>query len=294
MQGRYCRRDLSRGHKAGLAALVCSLGMGWIDPRLAVIPAAFFLLQCLAAPFVSRLGFFLPVIRRGCTGRKVVALTFDDGPDPAATPHLLRLLAAHGVPATFFVVGQRAAAHPELVQAILDGGHTIGNHSFRHDSFVAFKGAAKIADEVLSAQRVLKGLGVAPMVFRPPVGITYPGLARVLDELGLAAVTFSCRAWDRGNRSIEHLSRRILGRVRPDDIIVLHDHLPEDQRMDLSRWLVEVEAILSGVPRKGLAFRPLSELIGRPVDRRLRREASTPDRADNCASTRGRKPDNRR
>ena len=255
------------GQKIGLAALVCALGVTLVDLRLVLIPVMLFLFMCMVAPFLYRFSFFLSIISRGCTGQRVVALTFDDGPDPATTPHLLRLLSARDVPATFFVVGQRAAAYPELIRAILDAGHTIGNHSFRHDSLVAFRGPEKIAAEILMAQRVLEDLGVTPMVFRPPVGITYPGLAKVLERLGLVAVTFSCRAWDRGNRSIGRLAERILGRARPDDIIMLHDH-PPVHRGNLSHWLAEVEAILSGIPSKGLVFRPLSELIGRPVDRR--------------------------
>ena len=286
---------MSYGQKIGLAALVCTLGTALVDLRLALIPLVFFLLLCLAAPFLFRFSFYLPIISRGCTGNNVVALTFDDGPDPATTPHLLRLLAAHGVPATFFVVGERAAAYPELIQAILDAGHTIGNHSFSHDSLVAFRGARKITEEILAAQHVLEDLGVTPMVFRPPVGVTYPGLAKVLERLGLAAVTFSCRACDRGNRSIGRLAERILGRVRPDDIIMLHDQPPVHQT-SVSQWLAEVEAILCGIPRKGLAIRSLSELIGRPVDSRSPRapHMQVDGQLDNCASTRGPMPDSRR
>ncbi|MGA3114438.1 MAG: polysaccharide deacetylase family protein [Syntrophobacteraceae bacterium] len=257
--------SLRNGQKISLAALVCALGMALVDLRLVLIPAVLFLFLCMVAPFLYRFSFYVPIISRGCTGQRVVALTFDDGPDPATTPHLLRLLAAHDSPATFFVVGQRAAAYPELIQAILDAGHTIGNHSFRHDSLVAFRGSKKIAAEILMAQCVLENLGVTPTVFRPPAGITYPGLAKVLARLGLVAVTFSCRALDRGNRSIGCMAERILGRARPDDIIMLHDHLPVP-RQNVSQWLAEVEAILSGIPRKGLVFRPLSELIGRSVD----------------------------
>lgn len=95
-----------------------------------------------------------------------------------------------------------------------------------------------------------------------------------MKRLGLAAVTFSCRALDRGNRSIGGLAERILGRVRPDDIIMLHDLLPV-RRANLSQWLAEVKAILSGIPRKALVFRPLSELIGHPVDRRTGYAART-------------------
>jgi peptidoglycan-N-acetylglucosamine deacetylase len=283
---------LSKGEKIGLAALGSALGMALVDLRLALIPAALFLLLCLIAPFLFRFGFYLPIISRGCTGQRVVALTFDDGPDPATTPHVLRLLAAHHVQATFFVIGKRAAAYPELIQAMLDGGHTIGNHSFRHDFLMAFREQRKIVAEILEAQQVLESLGVVPLVFRPPVGITYPGLGKVLERLGLVAVTFSCRAMDRGNRSIDCLAERILGRVCPDDIIMLHDHLPVD-RASVSLWLTEVEAILLGIPRKALAFRPLSELIGCPVDRRPGEAPHTQVAAPagSCASTRDRKPD---
>src|SRR5208283_5757181 len=96
---------LKNAQKIGLAALVCTLGMALVDPRPALIPAALFLLLCLVAPFLFRFSFYLPIVSRGCTGKRFVALTFDDGPDPATTPRLLSLLAAHDVPATFFVVG---------------------------------------------------------------------------------------------------------------------------------------------------------------------------------------------
>ncbi len=282
---------LRNWQKIGLAALVCALGMALVDLRLVLVPAVLFPLLCLVAPFLFRFSFYVPIISRGRTGQRVVALTFDDGPDPATTPHLLRLLAAYNVPATFFVVGQRAAAYPELIQAIIDHGHTIGNHSFSHDYLVAFRGPKKISAEILMAQRVLRDLGVTSMIFRPPAGITYPGLAKVLESLGLVTVTFSCRAWDRGNRSIRHLAERILGRIRPDDIIMLHDNSPVP-RTDLSHWLTEVEAILSGMSRKALIFRPLPELIGRPVDRRPGQapRAQAVGQADNSARTRGRRP----
>lgn len=231
------------------------------------MPLTLFLLLCLVAPFLYRFGFYLPVISCGKSGRRIVALTFDDGPDPATTPLLLDLLSDHGVTATFFVTGRRAAAYPALINAILERGHTIGNHSFDHDSLVAFKGAKRIGREIFKAQQVLADLGVSPLLFRPPVGITYPGLGKALAGVGLTAVTFSCRARDGGNRSVNHLSERILRRVRPDDIIMLHDSRPR-RPAHLSRWLDEVARILRGIPRKGLTVRPLAEVIGRGVDRR--------------------------
>ena len=277
---------LNNRGRIGVAAFFCAIGLTQVDLRLAMIPVSLFLLLCVVAPFLPRFSFYLPIISSGHTGRQAVALTFDDGPDPATTPHLLRLLGIHGVPATFFVVGKRAAAYPGLIRSILDAGHSIGNHSFNHDPFVGFKGQKRIVEEVIITQRILADLGVMPMVFRPPVGVTYPGLGKVLNELGLVTVTFSCRALDRGNRSIGHIAERILRNARGDDIIMLHDH-PPAHPASISTWLAEVETLLSGISRKGLEIRPLSELIGRPVDRRQEHPPSfkAAGPVGNCAST---------
>ena len=257
----------SRLYKIGMLALLLAVVMAAIDPPLATVPLCLFMLLLLTAPFVHQLGLFFPVISRGQADKPLVALTFDDGPDPRSTPALLRLLNGHRVQATFFTVGQQAAKHPELIRSILAHGHSIGNHGYHHDALAAFKGARRVTHEIEKTQQVLAKMGARPLVFRPPVGITYPALGAVLAKLNMTAVTFSCRAWDRGNRSIVHLSRRILKRVRPGDIIMLHDRFPP-QGGDPAQWLDEVELILTGLGEKGLAVRPLAELIGRPVDHR--------------------------
>jgi peptidoglycan/xylan/chitin deacetylase (PgdA/CDA1 family) len=277
---------MGKGLKIGLATLGIALLLLFIDPALALVPLVLFLLLLLAAPFMYRFGFFLPVISRGSGGQPRVALTFDDGPDPVTTPLLLERLAAHQAPATFFVTGRRAAAHPDLIRAILAAGHTIGNHSYNHDTLAAFKGFDRIFAEIAQTQRLLTEMGVTPLLFRPPVGITYPDLGKVLPRLGLTAVTFSCRARDGGNRAIGRLAARILRRVRAGDIVMLHDSRPQ-RRAHLGHWLAEIDRILAGIAQKGLAIRSLAELIGRPVD--CRPAASH----GSCASRADRRPDNR-
>jgi len=89
----------------GLAAFVVASGLGCIQIELAVVPLALFVLACMTAPFLPWLGFFLPVVSKGTTGKQLVALTFDDGPNPATTLALLALLAQLDVPATFFEPG---------------------------------------------------------------------------------------------------------------------------------------------------------------------------------------------
>ena len=261
-------RRLTRVYQIGLIALLSALLLAMIDPTFALVPLTLYVLLYLLAPFLHRLGLFLTVISRGNPGLGAVALTFDDGPDPRTTPALLQLLAHHGVEATFFVIGERVANRHDLIKVILEQGHTIGNHGFHHDAWVAFKGAQHVMDEIEATQKVLAGLGVTPRLFRPPVGITYPAMGRALTKLGMTAVTFNCQAWDRGNRSITHLARRIMSRVKPGDIIMLHDGLPPESG-DVDRWLGEVAAIIEGLQKGGIEIRPLAELIGRPVHGKL-------------------------
>jgi peptidoglycan-N-acetylglucosamine deacetylase len=210
------------------------------------------------------LGFYLPVISRGSTGRQAVALTFDDGPDPVSTPELLRLLADYKVTATFFVIGEKAAGHPDLIREIILQGHTIGNHSFTHDPLLLFRSNRQIFREIEKTQQIIRNCGKTALVFRPPMGITGPGLYAVLRQLDLYTVNFSCRAFDGGNRHIGHLSKKILNRVKPDDIILLHDSLPRDDHR-FSCWLKEMNRLLSGLEKKDIKVLPLSVLIGKTV-----------------------------
>lgn len=256
--------SLSIAERVGLVSFLAAIPLWFYAPRVSSIPLSIFLLLCIAAPFFPRFGFYLPVISRGKSGKKAVALTFDDGPDPFTTPEILRLLSKYNAKATFFVTGENASEHPDLIKEIILQGHTIGSHTYSHDHWVLLRGRKRLTGEIQSAHRVLTGFGINPLAFRPPVGMTGPGLHRVLRESGLYVVNFSCRAFDRGNRRIRDLSTKILRKICPDDIILLHDATPKKKDM-LSTWLNEVDGLLSGIKAKGFSILPLSEMIGRPV-----------------------------
>ena len=259
--------------KIAVLCACASIVLAMVNELLCVLPLAVFVGSFLIAPFLPRYGFFLPVVSRGCTGKNMVALTFDDGPEPAATPKILELLEKYNAPATFFVIGEKAQRHPELMRDILARGHDVGNHSFRHDVFLMLRSRKKIAAEICMAQQALNACGIKPLVFRPPVGITNPLLGSILKKYGLLCVNFSCRGFDAGNRRCKGLAERILKKVRPDDIILLHDCMPHgDGSVDI--WLQEIEAILAGLREKNLAPVPLEQLIGRPVCSRLVEKAS--------------------
>jgi peptidoglycan/xylan/chitin deacetylase (PgdA/CDA1 family) len=256
---------------AGSAAFAASLLLLLVRPSLAAIPPGIFLLLCLVAPFLPGSGFFLPVVHRQKTDRRAVCLTFDDGPDPDVTPRLLDLLSRHGVPATFFVTGVGAERHPGLIRELLLRGHSLGNHSYHHDVLLMLRSRARLREEIARVQDLLAAFAVRPLAFRPPVGITNPRLAGVLQELGLICVLFSCRAVDMGNRRIARLADTILKKVRPGDIILLHDVTPRGAGT-IGKWLAEIELLLGGLTERGYEVLPLPELIGRPVMETLSRD----------------------
>jgi len=250
--------------KIGLAAFLLAGILTLVDATLAAALLAGFLLLCLAAPFFPRFSFYAPVVYRGCSGRNAVAITFDDGPDPLTTPVLLNLLKRRGVTATFFVIGENVRNHPELAESIVRHGHLIGNHSFRHSTRIFFKSVPAVIEDIEATQVVLRQCGIRPLVYRPPVGIVSPRLGSALLKTGMTLVNFSRRPLDGGNRRLRNLSGRVLRRIHGDDIVLLHDRRPPDENM-IPLWLKEVEAILDGLEKKGLAVMPLSDLIGRPV-----------------------------
>ncbi len=250
--------------KVALLCAFASLVLAMVNERLCVLPLAVFVSSCLVAPFLPRYGFFLPVISRGCTGKNMVALTFDDGPDPATTPRLLELLEKYKAQAAFFVIGEKAQRHPELMRDIIACGHAVGNHSYSHDVLLMLRSRRTLASEIRTAQQAMSAFDIRPLVFRPPAGITNPKLGSVLRQQGLQCLTFSCRGFDAGNRRIKGLADRLLRKVRPDDIILLHDCMPRGPAtVDL--WLDEVEALLAGLAEKSLAPVPLDRLIASPV-----------------------------
>ncbi len=253
----------SVAEKTGVITLGSAGLLFFVSPFLAAAPLVFFLVLCCCAPFFPQYGFFLPIVSRGQAGIETIALTFDDGPSPASTPFLLELLAQYKLHATFFIVGEKAARYPDLITEILDKGHTIGNHSWSHDNFLMLRSSKTVQKDIHATQRILQSYGVQPHVFRPPVGITSPRLVKVLAEEGLVTVTFSCRALDRGNRNIHNLAGKILARLQPGDIIMLHD-LPPHQEMLVDYWQQELDTLLHTLAQN-YNIVALEQVIGRPV-----------------------------
>jgi len=137
-----------------------------------------------------------------------IALTFDDGPNPRWTPQLLDILAAHGVKATFFLIGQYAAQQPELVRRMHKAGHLIGNHTWTHPD-LAITSKLQTREELTRTNGELERiLGASVKYFRPPFGSRRPATLRIARELGLTPVMWNSMAYDWNTDSPELIETR--------------------------------------------------------------------------------------
>lgn len=164
-----------------------------------------------------------PVISCFATDRREVWLTIDDGPDPHDTPRLIEALARFKMRATFFVIGERAAAHPEQIRALLAAGHEVAHHTQTHPvrSFWA-AGPGRTRREIETGLRTLRGLGVTPRFFRAPAGIKSLWLHSALARCGLACVGWSRRGLEGWSHSPEEVVARVTTGLRPGSILLLH------------------------------------------------------------------------
>ena len=156
--------------------------------------------------------------------RNEVSLSFDDGPDPEVTPKVLDLLDRYRVRASFFCIGEKAAAFPDLVRDIARRGHSVENHSHRHSHAFAFYGLQRLRREVDAAQGVIAGItGRAPAFFRAPAGFRSPLLDPVMAACGLRYVSWTRRGFDTVHGDAEAVLRRLTRGLKPGDILLMHD-----------------------------------------------------------------------
>jgi peptidoglycan/xylan/chitin deacetylase (PgdA/CDA1 family) len=165
-----------------------------------------------------------------------VALTFDDGPSPATTPRVLELLSAAGVRATFFVVGRKAQAHPQLIRDIAAGGHELGLHGFEHDRLFSLRLPGHVVRDIRRTQAAIAAAGVAqPRLFRPPIGFVSHFTVGGARRAGITLVGCSARALDgfRG-ASPERVAARLTNALKPGALLALHDASEHDDYVPAS------------------------------------------------------------
>jgi peptidoglycan-N-acetylglucosamine deacetylase len=166
------------------------------------------------------------------TGGPGVALTFDDGPDPAYTPQLLALLRRYHVKATFCLIGVHVQAHPELVQAIVQDGHTLCNHTWAHDLKLGTRSRDAIRADMLRTNAEIRRAvpGAAIPYFRHPGGNWTKAAISVASELGMKSLhwTLDTRDWDTvtyvpGPSTTNHIIQVVTTQTRPGSIVLSHD-----------------------------------------------------------------------
>ncbi|MFL5482517.1 MAG: polysaccharide deacetylase family protein [Gemmatimonadaceae bacterium] len=200
---------------------------------------------------------FGPTLGRIPSDRKVVALTFDDGPNPDATPIILDTLREKGVRATFFVLGSHAERWPELVQRISHEGHQLGNHGYFHRK-LHFKSPFYVSRDIKLGIRAIKRAGApAPQLFRAPHGFRSPWTTPIASSYGERTVGWSLGVWDSDRPGAEEIVRRTLEGVEPGSIILLHDgdgYNPDGDRMQTATAL---PIIIDRLKEQGYEFATL-------------------------------------
>jgi peptidoglycan/xylan/chitin deacetylase (PgdA/CDA1 family) len=253
---------MSRFHTITILVVLTALGAGLSLEGpirclvLGLLLTAYLVIFILGVSML-RLNFFVNATCRGDATAKRIGLTFDDGPDPVATPNLLEVLKHHEIKAAFFPIGTKIMNDPKIIKQIDQEGHIIGNHSFRHVWWTNFLISGALDREIRMAQEAIKAaIGKVPAYFRPPMGLTNPHLRRTLKKHGLSAVGWDVRPFDIGN-STEEVIKRVLKKTRNGSIILLHDtgRAPADLVRLTDELVTEIKA-------QKYTFIDLEELTG--------------------------------
>jgi peptidoglycan/xylan/chitin deacetylase (PgdA/CDA1 family) len=236
-------------HVAGLIALLARpQWWAWILAALVLNHVGLALIGLW--PRSRLLGANMLRLPAAATSRNEIALTFDDGPDPDVTPEVLDILDAHRAKASFFVIGDKAAAHPALVREIVRRGHSIENHSRRHSSVFGFFAWTALMEDIGAAQGIIAGItGEPPTFFRSPMGIRNPLLDPAIARWGLRYVTWTRRGFDTVTRDPAVVLERLVRGLSAGDILLLHDRRTRTHR---AMVLQVLPALLDRIAAAGL------------------------------------------
>ena len=246
----------------GVLAVAGRAALGKVPPlAVALALALAYVALVLSGVLVLRLRMFVDALTRGPKGARGVVLTFDDGPHPVHTRAVLDLLGRESARATFFVIGKKAEAHPDLVREILSRGHRVGLHSYEHDRFMALRSAAFVRADLERGMKALERItGERPTLFRPPVGHTNPSIARVVGELDLAVVGWTTSGLDGvASARPERVAARVRCALHDGAIIALHDAAERDDHEPAG--VRALPAILDAVVRQHLEIVPLERWL---------------------------------
>ncbi len=199
------------------------------------------------------------------TDARAVAVTFDDGPHPTLTPLVLDVLADRGVRATFFLIGQQAEAHPDIVRQILDRGHELGNHTWSHATVVKATGAQVRREVLRGAEAVERLAGERPRWFRSPRGMLNGSVLRAAADLGQDVAMWSAQPDAGLLHDPAAATGQLVDALEPGAVYLFHDGTSgrTDRRLERRRHRERpvLERFLGVVEDQGFETVTLSELV---------------------------------
>lgn len=206
-------------------------------------------------PYFERRG---EVIWEVPTDQKVIALTFDDGPNPVYTPQILDLLEKYHAKATFFVVGSRVKKYPRVTKELMLRGHEIANHTYHHPNIKKISSQQFQVEIEQTKSSILKTTGITSHLFRPPGGYYDERIVNAAKQAGCLVVMWSwhqdTRDW--ANPGVNKIVRKVLSNTRNGDIVLFHDN-----GGDRSQTIGALEKILPRLKQRGYRFITVSELV---------------------------------
>lgn len=188
------------------------------------------------------------------SGTKLIALTYDDGPNDPHTLRLLEVLAKHEVRATFFLIGRYVQGRPEIVREIVKAGHIVGNHTFTHPLLI-FKSAGEIREELSKCRDALQNaIGEHSSLFRPPFGGRRPAVLCIARELGLKPVMWNVTGYDWNPPPAAAIELKVAKQIRGGDIILLHDGGHKEMGADRSQTVLATDQLITRYQSEGYEF----------------------------------------
>ncbi|WP_084296059.1 polysaccharide deacetylase family protein [Desulfitibacter alkalitolerans] len=200
--------------------------------------------------------------RFGSNEKKLIALTFDDGPDDLFTPQILDVLKEHEVPATFFVVGRRCELFPEVLKRMASEGHIIGNHTWSHPNIIKLSND-KVIEELKQTDEIINRLaGYIPILFRSPYGSMDREKVELVAKRGYKHIAWSVDSLDWKGLSAEEVKTNILENVIEGSIILQHSAGGVGE--DLSGTIKALSDIIKVLKKDGYEFTTIDKLLGLP------------------------------
>ncbi|MFZ0796306.1 MAG: polysaccharide deacetylase family protein [Terriglobales bacterium] len=203
----------------------------------------------------------------GIRGSKQIALTYDDGPNDPHTLKLLEVLAKHNVQATFFMIGHYVQQRPDMVRAVAQAGHVLGNHTHTHPLLI-FESAAETRTQLVDCHQALQdAIGEHSNLFRPPFGGRRPATLKIARELKLQTVMWNVTGYDWNAPPAAVIEKKVARQMRGGDLILLHDGGYRAMGANRAQTVIATENLIRRYKNEGYEFVTVEEL--KAVNHRL-------------------------